>query len=171
MTIQQIDLRLLLWCVQLYRTPFWVLLAKAVSRSGDGYMQLCLPLALWWFAGPAAEPLIATLVLAFAIERPIYWLLKNTLKRRRPPEAIPAFDSLVIASDRFSFPSGHTAAAFLFALVVYCYFPWLGMGLFVWAGMVGMSRVILGVHFPTDIIAGAALGLSIGLWLTQDMVV
>jgi undecaprenyl-diphosphatase len=101
--------------------------------------------------------------LAFAIERPLYWILKNVFKRNRPPDIIPCFQSIVKASDKFSFPSGHTAAAFLLATLCYVFFGAIALPLFIWAAMVGLSRIWLGVHFPTDILAGSCLGIVIGV--------
>lgn len=102
--------------------------------------------------------------MAFAFERPLYWLLKNTLKRRRPPEVVPCFSSVVIASDRFSFPSGHTMSAFLLAVLVYLQLGPVALPMMLWAGAVGASRVILGVHFPSDIIAGAGIGTAVAIF-------
>jgi len=102
--------------------------------------------------------LAARFVWAFAVERTLYFVLKNSLKRRRPPECVPDYNRLVLPSDKFSFPSGHTSAALLFAALIYAVAPTVGMLLFVWACGVGLSRVVLGVDFPSDIVAGAALG-------------
>ncbi len=160
-SLYQVDHRMLLWCMQnRFQQPLTAA-AKVISRSGDGYLQILLPLALY-----AADPIngpgfFLAVAIAFAIERPLYWLLKNSFQRRRPPDIIPSFKSLVKASDKFSFPSGHTAAAFLLATMTFFFYGSMAMPLFLWAGAVGVSRVLLGVHFPTDILAGAVLGTSI----------
>ncbi|MGV7223978.1 MAG: phosphatase PAP2 family protein [Nitrospinales bacterium] len=100
------------------------------------------------------------MLLAFLIERPVYFILKNSFKRNRPPATIKNFQSTIIPSDQFSFPSGHTSAAFMVAtLMTWFYLP-LMLFVFLWAGMVGFSRVILGVHFPIDILMGIILGIS-----------
>ncbi len=93
-------------------------------------------------------------LLAFAFELPLYLLLKNLLKRQRPA-GLPVF---ITPSDRYSLPSGHTAAAFLMATVLAASFPLWAPLLFVWAALVGASRLLLGVHYLSDLVAGALLG-------------
>jgi undecaprenyl-diphosphatase len=136
--------------------------ARIVSRTGDGYLQLLLPLGVCCADTTKGLLLLQMALLAFSVERAIYWILKNTLKRRRPPDALPWYSAVITASDEFSFPSGHTSGAFLLATLFYNYSPYIGLALFVWATSVGLSRVVLGVHFPADIFAGAILGTTIG---------
>ncbi len=159
--IQRFDLRMLLWFIHARRRDLWITLARAFSRSGDGWMQLVLPSLLWAVDRSQGTVFFITTAIAFTLERPLYWVLKNTLQRHRPPEVIPGFSSVVVASDRFSFPSGHTAAAFLLAGNTVLHYGAIGSPLYLWACAVGLSRVALGVHFPTDILAGMVLGTAI----------
>lgn len=154
------DLQLLLWCVKSHHYKRFIAFVRIISKSGDGYMQLLLPLLLILYDTHTGLNFFILVASAFAIERPIYFVLKNTLKRRRPPEVVPHFLSLVKPSDKFSFPSGHTMAAFLLAGLASHYFGSDAYVLYLWAMAVSSSRVILGVHFPSDIVAGAFLGMT-----------
>lgn len=133
-------------------------LMRFVSFTGDGhfYMALCIGLPLFYPEVNKQFQLIA--VLAFALELPVYWVLKNSFKRRRPFLVVKALAPLLKPSDEFSFPSGHTAAAFLMACVVSYYFPGALIPMYCWASLVGLSRIMLRVHFLSDILAGIVLG-------------
>lgn len=161
-SLHQYDLRMLWYFVYSPRRSHWVAGARAVSRTGDGFIQILLPLLLWVLDPVTGMPLVQTVVLAFAMERPLYWMLKHCCRRRRPPESVPFFVAVIRASDQFSFPSGHTMAAFLLATLVLLAYGGAALPLFIWASAVGVSRVVLGVHFPSDILAGATLGVLLG---------
>ena len=137
--------------------------ALAVSKSGDGYAQLFSPLIVWLSGSVIAPTYALALAVAFSVERFTYYVLKNSLKRLRPCDLTPSIHSLIAASDRFSFPSGHTSAAFCLCVMTSLVFGGLAGVLFIWAVAVGLSRVIVGVHFPGDIVAGALLGSSVAL--------
>ena len=156
--IHLFDLRSFDWCLRRKRRELMIHFARVISHMADGYLYLAIAIIL---AVMSHWILLITLALGFAIERVLYFILKNRLRRNRPPQAIPGFKSVIEPSDQFSFPSGHTSAAFLFATIISSTYPILMTVLFVWASMVGFSRVILGVHFPTDTLAGALLGFSI----------
>jgi undecaprenyl-diphosphatase len=166
-SINRCDLYMLLWFVHRRHRQLWIAFARALSRSGDGLLQVLLPTLLLIVDRPTGTSVFLATALGFAFERPLYWVLKNGCQRRRPPEAIPSFNSVIHASDRFSFPSGHTCGAFLLAAIVTVHYPALAVPMYLWATGVGLSRVILGVHFPTDILAGALLGSGIA-WLIFD---
>ena len=78
-------------------------------------------------------------------------------------EYMPGFRSLIVASDQFSFPSGHSSGAFLLATALAVIYAGPLLVVYLWACCVGFSRVILGVHFPGDILAGATMGTTITL--------
>lgn len=136
-------------------------LAKQTSSTGDGWLYLLAILSSGLLLG-IEHFYFCGLLLAYAIERPCYYLLKNTLKRNRPFRVL-MIENQVNPSDQFSFPSGHTSAAFLFATLTAAAFPMMLYPALIWASLVGVARVILGVHFPTDILVGALMGMGIGL--------
>ncbi len=157
--IYQYDLRLLHWCVKSHGHARTAAYVRALSRTGDGYLQILLPILIASLNGNAHFVLLA--LKAFAVERVLYFCLKHSLKRRRPPDIVPNFSCLVEPSDKFSFPSGHTMAAFLLAGLVVNELGPAALPLYLWAFGVGTSRVMLGVHFPTDILAGAVISTLI----------
>ncbi|WP_337076650.1 phosphatase PAP2 family protein [Aeromonas dhakensis] len=151
--IQQWDLQVCRICLlHAYNRP-QARISRLISRTGDGPLYAVLAALLWW-QGEAERELVKLALLAFALELPLYLLLKNALKRQRPV-GLPVF---ITTSDRYSLPSGHTAAAFLMATVLAASFPLWAPLLFVWAALVGASRLLLGVHYLSDLVAGALLG-------------
>lgn len=136
---------------------------KWVSKTGDGYVYLAVGLILWAFEPNDGEIFLYTALLAYALELPIYMVLKKLFKRQRPCDLHKDFKAHLKPSDEFSLPSGHTAAAFLMASLIAYFYPSAALLVYSWASVIGLSRVMLGVHYPSDIFAGAVLGLSISL--------
>lgn len=161
-SIHKYDVFMFTWLNNVSIHANLVRLCRIISRTGDGLLYVLLAGWLYWDQG-GADPLLRTMVLAFAIERPVYFALKNGFKRNRPQQALQDFRSVITPSDQFSFPSGHTSAAFMVATLLGFFFPTLMVGLYLWAALVGFSRVVLGVHFPTDTLVGVALGISVAM--------
>ncbi len=137
-----------------------VRICRWVSRTGDGVLYVLLAACLYLTHG-LADPLLQTMLLAFTLERPMYFGMKNGFKRNRPQQAIKDFRSVITPSDQFSFPSGHTSAAFMVATSVGYFYPVSIAVLFPWALSVAFSRIVLGVHFPTDTMMGMLMGIGI----------
>lgn len=152
-----VDTRIFFWFSGYSQKRLIELCSRGISRSGDGYLYLFIGIALALTETDGVKFLTAG-IMAFALELPLYWILKNTIQRDRPCHRIEGFNAIIQPSDRFSFPSGHTAAAFLFATLIAVFYPFFAICGFIFAVLVGMSRVLLGVHYPTDILAGALLG-------------
>ncbi len=136
--------------------------AYFASKTGDGWLYPVIPFAILW-SGFADEWFLLTCASAFAIERLVYFAAKNSFKRRRPGNIVPGYSSHIIASDEFSFPSGHTSASFLMVTLIVIEFGIFATPLYLWALVVCVSRIILGVHFPTDIMVGCLMGSGIAL--------
>ena len=133
-------------------------LLPAISHSGDGYGYPLVAALLFLLNDDMARGFLAAASVAFAIELPLYKIIKNTVKRDRPFRTLKGVESLIVPSDKFSFPSGHTAAATIMAVLLSYFIPALALPLSIWAILVGFSRIYLGVHYPTDILAGILLG-------------
>ncbi len=135
----------------------------AASRLGDGWLWYGLIAALAIGGGDrgrhAALQMAGTGIVA--------WLLYRTLKRRtRRPRPFRVHREVIARApplDEFSFPSGHTLHAVSFGIVATGWFPVLALPLALFAVLVAMSRVVLGLHYPSDVLAGAALGALLGL--------
>jgi undecaprenyl-diphosphatase len=162
-TLQQTDLRLFAWMFRNGERYLLIPPARAFSRSGDGYLHALVPLLLFSMGESRVGDLVLVLAFALAMERPLYWLLKNSLKRRRPAQFVPGFRSMIVASDQFSFPSGHSSAAFLLVTCLCIVYGAPAAVMLMWATAVSFSRVLLGVHFPGDIVAGAGMGTTVAL--------
>lgn len=131
-----------------------------LSKTGDGYAYATLGILIWAIEPNLGQVFLFTALLAFSFELPIYLLLKNTFKRNRPFNTLHNFSSYIAPSDKFSMPSGHTAAAFVFITVCSHFYPDYASVLLAWACSIGLSRILLGVHFPGDVVAGGVLGYS-----------
>ncbi|MFC3032898.1 phosphatase PAP2 family protein [Pseudoalteromonas fenneropenaei] len=133
-------------------------LALWLSKSGNGGMYVIVSGCMWyWFPEPGRW-LFLTALLGFAIERPIYFVCKRYIGRIRPCDYLHQV-AFLTPSDKFSLPSGHSAGAFLFATVWATTYPQWSWCFYLWATGVAVSRVVVGVHYPLDIIAGAGLGI------------
>jgi undecaprenyl-diphosphatase len=160
--INELDLALCLRLNRVSRLPPWRLLSQSVSRLGDGIFWYALMIALLATHGLDALPTVARMLLAGLVGLAIYKWLKQRTSRPRPCEVYAAISAAAPALDRFSFPSGHTLHAVSLSLVAAGGYPELAVVLLPFALLVALSRPILGLHYPSDVIAGATLGMLLG---------
>ncbi len=133
-------------------------LSRLVSWLGNGIFWYALMLALLLRA-PREEALpVLHMMFVGLVCTAAYKMLKRTTLRPRPYEALPRVSAGTIPLDAFSFPSGHTLHAVAFTLVALEYWPWLAPLLVPFTLLTAASRVVLGLHYPSDVFAGAAIG-------------
>jgi undecaprenyl-diphosphatase len=168
-SIHKYDVSLFTWLINARMHATLTKSARHISKTGDGPLYGFIGSLLYWSEG--LSPFLQAVLLAFAIERPVYFVLKNGLRRNRPQAALQNFRSIITPSDQFSFPSGHTSAAFMMATLLGFYCTSLTIPLYCWAALVGFSRVVLGVHFPTDTLVGAILGIGTALFSLGQFII
>lgn len=134
---------------------------RVVSRLGDGVFWYSLMVVLPLWQGAAGLVTSLRLAVVGAVGLGIYKLLKHRLVRERPYIGLIGIDCAMPPLDRYSFPSGHTLHAVGFTTVAVTAFPVLASVLVPFAVLVAASRVILGLHYPTDVLAGAVIGYGV----------
>lgn len=147
-------------------------LLPAASRTADGPWYVPVLWSLWIADPEGATRIILAALVAFGIELPLYKFIKTRARRPRPFSALRWVTRRMDPPDEFSFPSGHTAAAFLMVTLLSVWNPVFLVPGALWASLVGVSRVYLGVHYPTDVLAGIVLGISsaaVGLWAAASL--
>jgi undecaprenyl-diphosphatase len=138
-----------------------VLALQAVSWLGNGIFWYALMLALL-IADPSGAALpVLHMGFAGAVCTCCYKMVKHTTVRHRPFEVNSQVSAGAAVLDRFSFPSGHTLHAVGFTMIALAYFPALWVLLVPFTVLTAVSRVALGLHYPSDVLAGAALGAAI----------
>ncbi len=98
--------------------------------------------------------------ITLAISQTITYGLKSLLSRERPYNILKGLNTFDIILKDYSFPSGHTSASFAIATTVALNIPKLSIVVFIIALIIGVSRIYLGVHYPTDVVAGMILGIG-----------
>ncbi len=135
------------------RKPFQI-----ASRLGDGVIWYVLILLLPVLYGmPAVRPAIV-MALTGLVGVMVYAVLKRCFVRERPFIRHSGISQAGAPLDRYSFPSGHTLHAVAIAWQASAHFPELAWVLVPLAAMIAASRVVLGLHYPTDVLAGAFIG-------------
>ena len=159
------------WCVQLNRGMEIRPLGRALqiaSRLGDGVFWYVLMAAMLATRGAAALPAVLHMAAVGALGILAYKWLKKRTSRPRPYQVQQAIRVGAAPLDAFSFPSGHTLHATGFSIVATSYYPELAWLVVPFSLLVALSRPVLGLHYPSDVLAGALIGASIAgasLWI------
>jgi undecaprenyl-diphosphatase len=133
------------------------------SRLGDGVIWYALMLVLPLFYGMPGVKVSLVMLASGAAGLAAYKLLKRTLVRERPFIRHAGISLAGAPLDRYSFPSGHTLHAVSFTWQLCAAFPELAVVLVPLAVAIAVSRVVLGLHYPTDVLVGAVLGAIFGM--------
>lgn len=153
-------------CVTVSHTGHYRLIRnwfRMISRLGDGVFWYVLMLAILATQQvDGIKPVLHMLVAGLSGTVIYKWLKQKTL-RPRPYQVRQDVFMSGKPLDHFSFPSGHTLHAVAFGLVALFYYPLLAVILMPFMVMIGISRVVLGLHYPSDVFAGAAIGYVIAM--------
>ncbi len=162
--IARVDLSVCLFANRIHRRLALARFFRVVSQLGDGWAWLALAPALLIAHGAAALVTIGRMATMAALGVLLYRWIKRVTGRPRPYQAHPSIVRVAAALDRYSFPSGHTLHAVCFTTLVVGEYPdpWTWI-LVPFSVLVAMSRVTLGLHYPTDVLAGGSLGFGLAL--------
>jgi len=149
------------WCLRANRAGARLGIRRyfaAVSRLGDGVFWYGLMSMLIVFDGWNGLAASAHLAITGVAALTLYKGLKRWTKRPRPFAADGRIRAWVAPLDEFSFPSGHTLHAVAFTVVALAHYPGLAWLLLPFTASVAASRVVLGLHYPSDVLAATAIG-------------
>jgi undecaprenyl-diphosphatase len=134
---------------------------RVVSRLGDGELWYALIVLPLWLDGRAGTLATLNLALVGGVAALLYRRLKGWARRPRPFAADPRIRAWVAPLDEYSFPSGHTLHAVSFSIVACAWYPRLAWVLAPFTACIALSRVVLGMHYPSDVLAAALIGAGL----------
>jgi undecaprenyl-diphosphatase len=149
--------------VNRWRPPRWLRLwMVAATRGGDGWLWYAMGMIVALVGGSERFRALLAAVVAVSVGIALFLRLKAAFGRKRPCALEPHCWATLLPPDQFSFPSGHTITAFAVAVSLAEYYPPLWPGLLFCAVSVALSRILLGMHFLSDVVAGGVLGAVLG---------
>ena len=135
--------------------------AAIIAHSGDSWFWLIGLGLLWWFGSDYWKYRAIVMAVGVVLTALLVMAIKFTVRRSRPEGE---WGDIYRRTDPHSFPSGHAARAAMLAITALGLGPpWFGLLLLVWAPLVGLARVSMGVHYLSDILAGMVIGAGMGL--------
>lgn len=147
-----------------WAAPDWLrLVMVSATRAGDGWLWYGLGLLILMFGDHDRVAAVFAGTSATSVGLVIYALLKQATRRPRPCLVEPNRWAHILPPDQYSFPSGHTIAAFAITLSVGQFYPPLFLALLLAALLIASSRILLGMHYLSDVVAGMVLGSALGL--------
>jgi undecaprenyl-diphosphatase len=150
--------------VNKWPAPKWIRLsAITATRAGDGWLWYLIGVLVLLFGGDERFTAIAAAGSAAIIGIGIFVSLKKISGRKRPCEIEPHCWAHLLPPDEFSFPSGHTITAFAVAVSIGAFYPALLGVLLFFAVAIAISRILLGMHFLSDVVVGALVGTGLAL--------
>ena len=149
--------------VHRWPAPRWIRVWMiCATRGGDGWLWYAMGLAIALTGGKSRFEAMGAAGLSSVLSILLFICLKRLTGRRRPCQIEPHCWATLLPPDRFSFPSGHTMTAFAVAIPLSLFYPTLTIGLLFCALSIAMSRILLGMHFLSDVVAGALIGTGLG---------
>jgi undecaprenyl-diphosphatase len=148
--------------VNRWPAPRWIRVWMiCATRGGDGWLWYWMGLMVLMLGGAERWAAVGAGALAAASGIAVFLRLKKAARRKRPCVYEPHCWARLLPPDQFSFPSGHTITAFAVGISLSLFYPSLLVGLLFCAVSVAASRILLGMHFLSDVLAGAAIGTSL----------
>ena len=150
--------------VHRWKAPRWIrIVTISATRLGDGWLWYALGLILLVYGGHDRFIAIGAAATAAGMGIYLFRTIKTKSKRKRPCEIEPHCWATILPPDRYSFPSGHSITAFAVAMSIGLFYPDLQGCLLAAAFLIAGSRIILGMHFLSDVLAGSVLGVLLGV--------
>jgi undecaprenyl-diphosphatase len=159
--ILDLDLRGCLYFNNLSHTQSIALVFKIISRLGDGTFWFAMVAIMWLLQGPQYTIQVLYIVTFSSIGTLIYKILKTKTVRPRPYQVHQVIRIGERPLDHFSFPSGHTLHAVMAMILIGYVQPLLLFIMLPFTVLVALSRMVLGLHYPTDVLVGAIIGATV----------